>query len=589
MKFITLVLIFLLFSCGVNNREESKVKLRPLNTVESLADFDTLVGDFRALYGPLEYKEKRFNFNFDELVASTRKKIAASKNDAELMSLLKKFVATFRDGHLSLYLPRETNSTGIFRYTIDAVVAPIEGRAIMVKISDVLKNRKVSKGDELISVDGKDPFSYLDTIKKYESLGNDVSDKHLIATVLKRPFYMLELLPKKDTVDLVFKKPDGKIIETSILWEVEKTGLAETELVTDVTNPIFMVPNTNNFNSTVAGTLLEMGAPKPYFLTEATRNKFKITRVFLDDAFYKKYNVKKEKLNIKKEFLIQAYHYVYEGKHILLLRQPSYIPENRDFKAMLSGYKAILDQEAPFTDVLIVDQNNNPGGYGEYAINFFSLFIDKVSDGFVMEHNADRKWLNQYLEAYKAMADIQNNLGINTRGYAEVFFLRAKEIEKSIDEGLSVTKPMPMGESEVVKPDREFTWKKPMLVLANELSGSSGDIFPMLIRNNGVAKIMGMRTMGLGGNVEPTSILPNLRARVNMTRGLFMTYKKSGVYELSDYVENNGIKPDYEIKLTVDDYRAGFTGYLEEVSKKAISQIPEKTIDEQPSVFNSGL
>ncbi len=119
----------------------------------------------------------------------------------------------------------------------------------------------------------------------------------------------------------------------------------------------------------------------------------------------------------------------------------------------------------------------------------------------------------------------------------------------------------------------KFTFKKPVLLLIDELAGSCGDIIPMIMRDNGLATLFGKRTMGLGGNVETGIVLPNSQATVKLTRGFFYTYSPTGTYDLNNPTENNGVLPHIPYSHTVDDTRAGYVKYVNEFSKAAAALV----------------
>ena len=113
-----------------------------------------------------------------------------------------------------------------------------------------------------------------------------------------------------------------------------------------------------------------------------------------------------------------------------------------------------------------------------------------------------------------------------------------------------------------------------MLVLIDELAGSCGDMFPMLVKANKRAKLFGQNTMGLGGNVEEVGQLNNSRITIAMTRGLFFPFRADAKYVPADLVENNGVAPDYEYAHTLKDFHGGYVDYVKAFSDKAIEQIP---------------
>lgn len=256
--------------------------------------------------------------------------------------------------------------------------------------------------------------------------------------------------------------------------------------------------------------------------------------------------------------------YRYEGKTILLVRKPHYMPMDPD--ASQAAYKALLAQYESLADVLVIDQTHNPGGSIADAESFFRLFAQGGELGFVQAMHADRQWIS----AFRDLA-----AGVDPALQSEksrAFLLRAATVEAAYDKGEALTRPIPLLSEEHIEKSVDYSWTKPVLVLTDELAGSCGDIVPMLFQSNGRAKLFGRRTMGLGGNVEPAAILANSLASTNLTRGLFTTFRADAKYSDDDLVENNGIQPDYPFELTVDDVRNGYIEYVRAFSKKAVEQ-----------------
>jgi C-terminal processing protease CtpA/Prc len=147
----------------------------------------------------------------------------------------------------------------------------------------------------------------------------------------------------------------------------------------------------------------------------------------------------------------------------------------------------------------------------------------------------------------------------------------AKGLERDSEQGLRLSKtPFSFSLREILPPaPGGAVWKKPVLVLIDELCGSGGDSFPMLMKANGLGKLFGNRTAGLGGSVEKVIDLPFTRSSLSVTRGLFTTFKPNGQYSDSDYVENNGVTPDVSYTHTVKDFREGFETYFKAFSDEA--------------------
>jgi hypothetical protein len=423
-------------------------------------------------------------------------------------------------------------------------------------------------------VDGRPIAELLEIVNRYGSNGNGVSDRHNVYKILNRPYYMTELKPTSNTVTLTLVNAEGTTYHRDLIWKqmeafpstYEKPAPSST--FKDLLENGFSWADTDFYNDSARGSLLEMGAENPFFLTDATKETLR--RVSANSEYLTKYGVKADHIPP-----IFAALYKHKDKTILLVRQAGYTPDEGFLpEDYIQHYKAILDQYEPVADVLVIDQNHNPGGYLYYVLDFFKMFVKDSANGFVQYMKADSVWINEFKSRLQ-------ELDPASQDYEKVKYA-IDQIETANYAGKYLTDlPIPLDGNTMIR-SGDYTWKKPVMVLADELSGSCGDIFPMLMQRNNIAKIFGERTMGLGGNVVDAPTLINSQADVRLTRGLYLTYKPDGNYTKDDIVENNGIKPDYPYKPTVEDFRAGFTAYVEAFSDMAIEQIP--VVPATPSV-----
>lgn len=565
---LLLVSVFLI-SCQKNQNINSipnsdSTSIRDLTTSEALEDFEILVSKFKNFYGPLEYKEQRFGFDFDQLVSDYRQKFSTATSEAEYFGLIAKFLSEFNDAHVGYRFP--FNSTKVSGYKIPLFIVPFEKRAIVAKVEDKLSDSGIAVGDELLSVDGESPFEILKVINTYHTFGNPKSDLHWLFKVLNREFFMTDILPTKNVARLVFKKADGSEFFRDIKWDVVPMNEKETTFVTDrLSSKINLeVPSLNQLKEASKASLMEMARPKPFFATDQVITNYFWLKVEADEAHRKKFGLKDEE---KPD--IYAYLYKYQDKTILLVRNFIYSHSDFSNEVYMKGYKAILDQWEEKADVLVLDQTHNGGG--SYCVDFFSLFIQKEEPGFVQACNADRLWISELGTEWPKFMK-----GEGMEVEVEKYQLMAKYVEQAYDNGENLSHPIPLITAKTMQPpNKDYTWKKPMLVLIDELALSCGDAFPTLIQRNNVAKMFGQKTGGAGGNVESIEPLPHTRANINLTRGLFTVYDPTENYSNPNWVENNGATPDYEYDHTVDDFRAGFINYVKEFSDKALEQIKE--------------
>lgn len=543
-----------LSSCAVEGGVQSQIKVRNLTVAEALEDFEMLVTKVKALYGPLEFKERRFGYTFTTLVEQTRAEIARSSTDVAFFAAYKKFLAHFQDGHVGITYPSATSA--LVRFQVPIFVTPVEHRAIVSIVGKEVEGQGVELGDEILSVDGMTPAQAVEIGRKYTSFGNEVSDEHLMYLVLNRPSFITDMSPKKDTATVVVQKKDGTTRTLQFVWRAERDVASSTRFVTSSFVDGYYATVANELNS-VSLNVRQMGAEAPYFVTNEVVNRFGFTRVSPNAQFLERFGLKPEDA-----VELHSYLYRFEGKTILMVRIPHYMP--KDSAKSVKTYQALLSQYEPFVDALVIDQNHNPGGKITYALDLYSLFAKKEGASFVQRMHADRDWIASFKEYAKGIDPTLTN------EQALALLHNAKIVEDSYDAGQTLTAPIPLIGGNTILPNAKYSWKKPVLVLADELSGSCGDIFPMLMQRNGTAKVFGKRTMGLGGNVEEVVQLGHSQAIVRLTRGLFTSYKADGNYADADFIENNGVTPDFAYDHTVADTRAGFVAFVEAFSKKAI-------------------
>ena len=248
------------------------------------------------------------------------------------------------------------------------------------------------------------------------------------------------------------------------------------------------------------------------------------------------------------------------------MRSASYSQSDYKGDVYIKAYMALLSEYENLADVLVLDQTHNPGG--SYCASFYDIFANAGDTQGVEKLRADRKWINDLYINWPASIGPTGNPWDAKQSLAW-----GSLVEKAYDNGDFLSEPVPLFSGALYSTNMGYKWKKPMLVLIDELAGSCGDMFPMLVKANNRAKLFGQRTMGLGGNVEQVGQLNNSRIAISLTRGLFYPYNPNAQPKDTDYIENNGVTPDYEYAHTVSDFRNGYFNYVQSFSQKAIEQI----------------
>ncbi|MER5254041.1 S41 family peptidase [Streptomyces sp. NPDC002855] len=120
----------------------------------------------------------------------------------------------------------------------------------------------------------------------------------------------------------------------------------------------------------------------------------------------------------------------------------------------------------------------------------------------------------------------------------------------------------------------------PVVAVANEFSGSDGDIVNAAIKALGIGPVVGTRTWGGVVGID---------SRYRLVDGTLVTQPKYAFW-LEGYgwgVENYGVDPDVEVVTTPEDYAAGRDPQLDEAIRLALSALettPPKTAPELPGV-----
>ncbi|MEU5898182.1 S41 family peptidase [Streptomyces venezuelae] len=118
----------------------------------------------------------------------------------------------------------------------------------------------------------------------------------------------------------------------------------------------------------------------------------------------------------------------------------------------------------------------------------------------------------------------------------------------------------------------------PVVAVANEFSGSDGDIVNAAIRALGIGPVVGTRTWGGVIGID---------SRYHLVDGTLVTQPKYAFWLEGEGwgVENHGVEPDVEVVTTPDDHAAARDPQLDEavrIALAALAQNPAKTPPELP-------
>lgn len=244
--------------------------------------------------------------------------------------------------------------------------------------------------------------------------------------------------------------------------------------------------------------------------------------------------------------------------------------EVREFAKLMAKFQAE-------TDALVIDQVSNPGGSVFYLYALASHLTDKVLVaprhrmiiGEAEAHQSAqlllqlmRQQQNPPQETKKKLRPGQEEEPPNAGGYPitakfmQLLVRSAQYILQQFTAGHRYTGLIHVGGVDDIDPAPKASerYTKPILLLTNALDFSGGDFFPAILQDNQRATILGVRTAGAGGIVQPFSVNEFGIDRISATTSL--AERPNG-----QPIENLGVTPDIPYEITARDLRTGFAEY----------------------------
>jgi hypothetical protein len=269
----------------------------------------------------------------------------------------------------------------------------------------------------------------------------------------------------------------------------------------------------------------------------------------------------------------EAYAYLTEGgKRVGFLRIPTFHPEDpitagKEFAFLIKYFQF-------HTECLVIDMMGNPGGDYFYMNHLLSM-LTPTPLNVPPERNTltqeDVMFAINTLDLFGAMLgnlnqqQIDEIFGTMLSGYPvdEAILKNIMEycefIVSEWNQGHMLSGLCHIYGFKEVLPSRQVNFKKPILVLIDELDFSCGDIFPAILQDNQRATLMGRTTAGAGGYV----ISSNHHNRLGI--GSY-TITGSIIERVNGLkIENVGITPDVPYSLTVRDVTESYVDFAQAV------------------------
>jgi hypothetical protein len=533
---------------------------------EALEDFGEIASAFRSLYGAMDRKQARYDFDFEALVTEYQILIELASTEAQYRGLFQEFVSRFEDPHVSL-------SSGVINddshaYKIPFSVMPVEDTFVVYAVDPSLADQ-IKRGDEVVSMDGVPAMDLANSWEKYGSVANHRASMHTAAARLtSRSIYLSEGIDPTVPVTIHLRGADGAERDVQLSWK-ENTAAHVLPPPPPVTIPEAGMTTRQNAvafstaaSEVTVAELSQMGAFVPFFMTPQGRAS-------LDGA----QDVKASAAALAAVGLTEAnapnyfaLTYNLAGKKVLFIRLPDYTPTNPD--ASLKYLKALFADYQAQVDALVLDETHNPGGSVGFAESVLSLLAKDKYNDYVQEMHADRKWINSFATEAQQATAIDPQIGQVIMGWA-------REIDDAYSAGKTLSPPIPLANLDNTSDPDPAHWTKPVMMLVDELSVSCADFVPAIFKANNMGVTFGQTTMGGGGNVEKVMTTTNAQIQVNLSRGLGTPFDPTGAYPEELFIEDNGVTPQVVYSHTLADFRAGYVGYIAAFNAALANQIAQ--------------
>jgi hypothetical protein len=536
------------------------------------ADFEQLAGMVAKAYAPYEWK--RDAFGVDALrIGGWLDRVLASKDDLEFWEVCAEYIASLRDLHSGFELRSD------FAAEIDIFVDLYDGRPVIefISRSQLPESRyPFQVGDELVSVDGVTPEQWIERVSRLQSFANPSATRRW---ALDQIFYRLQQsLPRAheigDTARVEVKRAStGNVEGYDVAWRKSGTPILSAGPVPSPVRSVAARPAAAELDDGVSrgsGFLQQRRAPG----YKRLRGFGRVSPLWTPPPGFA------VRLGNSASDPIYSGTYIADGYRIGYLRIPSF-PGGSSATFMLRAVESEVLFFRANTDGLVVDVTRNPGGdvclTNELLRRLINYPFRTVGDEF-------RPTL-EVVQAFRS--DYEDYLEYGTDpvvlAYLKAFY---DDVYTAYREYRGRTGPLPVcGLTLDLEPARSangnvIAFDKPLILLIDEFSTSSGDAFAAIMQDAGRGLMVGRQTAGGGGLVNRylTGVYGESQVSLSITLGVRgKQYQVPGLPP-TNYIENVGALPDIEIDYqTVDNLLNGGRTYVDSFTRAIVDQIRRST------------
>lgn len=540
---------------------------------------------FESGYAPALWKKEYFGFDIQQEFEKAEREILAipSISIKQYHKILRDLFKSFKDYHV-----------GIKFHSTEASFLPFQVRGVegkfFIEWIDPLRlpstHFHIFKGDEILEFDHRPIGEVIADL--YLIGGNMSTDQRLAEIKLTTRMGAVGDIVPKGPIQITTKDPSGNIESHQLHWSYKPERIRNPLEFIETLQLIFSLNPKVEMERTISRDQFKMVNPFYQEFIEIHSDRLGgmgSQKTFLPNLGEIIWSNKREEVENIKPFW-DAYVYQHpSGYKIGFIRIPHYM-----FPCCkLKEFGEILNLMEGKTDALVIDQLNNLGGIVQTQYALLSMLTSsplkaplhriKITQKEVLESHTT---LEQILFVEKILDKIDPESphvriankemeGENQFSYQELMFLKSycEHIISEWNEGRTLTKPTHITGVDKINPHPKYRYTKPIVMLIDELDFSGGDFVPAILQDNKRVVLFGSRTAGAGGYV--------LEFQFPNHHGIANCYYTASIAERSnlDKIENLGVTPDIEYRMTVNDLKGNYRGYIKNLNK-VIESLLEK-------------
>lgn len=552
--------------------------LAPSHTKERMqCEIDVIKHVTEVRYAPRAWKEKCYGWDLDAAANIAKQRIdiypAAEVPLKEFQRIVRDFIFTFKDYHV-----------GVFFYSTEEASLPLQIKGIGDKYYIVYIDRKKLSpevcpfeiGDELISFGGRPTHACVEELRNNELMSiNPTTDSALAEELLVHRNGMHgHRIPRGPITLTVRSSHSGQLASYQLIWEYTPEKIKRHQYFGSAAEP------TDAFEKALTHLFgYEMYAP---FIADHEAD-----HEYDGHAIAGRYSYVPTlgKMRWKTPETCSFHAYVFEmpdGRTAGYVRIPHYRGSIEEVKQ----FGTLVDMFQEQTNVLVIDQTNNPGGSVFYLYALASMLTDTPlvtpQHRISLSHQeaAMAATMLPHLEAINSDKDAQQVLGkhpallhghLATYQMTQFFIHYLHTILEQWKCGHTLSDPTHLYGVDQINPHIKHRYTKPILILTNSLDFSGGDFFPAIFQDNKRATLLGEKTAGAGGAFSTSTHFNPF--------GIRCYYLTSTIAERPNgqVIENVGVTPDIPYSLTARDLQERYVDYKEKILETLQQLIPSST------------